>query len=113
MRNNNHPVLWIVVPCYNEEEVLPKSVPMFKEVLTNMTAQGKISDSSSILFVNDGSSDTTWELISRYAAADPQIRGISLSRNRGHQNALLAGLMEAKKYCDITISIYCDGQDYV
>lgn len=113
MDKTSHPVLWIVVPCYNEEEVLPKSVPMFKEVLTNMTAQGKISDSSSILFVNDGSSDTTWELISRYAAADPQIRGISLSRNRGHQNALLAGLMEAKKYCDITISIDCDGQDDV
>ena len=113
MERINRPVLWIVVPCYNEEEVLPQTVPMLKEVLCNMIKQEKIHKSSSILFVNDGSSDTTWNLICRFAEADSQIRGISLSRNRGHQNALLAGLMEAKDVCDITISIDCDGQDDV
>ena len=111
MKDINRPVLWIVVPCFNEEEVLPQTAPMLKEVLSDMVTQGKIHESSAILFVNDGSSDSTWELIRQFAADSPQIRGISLSRNRGHQNALLAGLMEAKDMCDITISIDCDGQD--
>lgn len=111
MKDINRPVLWIVVPCFNEEEVLPQTAPMLKEVLSDMITQGKIHESSAILFVNDGSSDSTWELIRQFAADSPQIRGISLSRNRGHQNALLAGLMEAKDKCDITISIDCDGQD--
>ena len=111
MKDINRPVLWIVVPCFNEEEVLPQTAPMLKEVLSDMVTQGKIHESSAILFVNDGSSDSTWDLIRQFAAESPQIRGISLSRNRGHQNALLAGLMEAKDKCDITISIDCDGQD--
>ena len=105
------PILWMVIPCYNEEAVLPITAPLFKKQLTDMISEGKISENSKILFVNDGSKDTTWKLISQLAAEDPCYIGISQSRNRGHQNAVLAGLMEAKDVCDITISIDCDGQD--
>lgn len=105
------PVLIIVIPCYNEEAVLPETVPMFKQQLENMILQGLVSSESRIMFVNDGSKDSTWALITGYAQDDDKITGISLSRNRGHQNALLAGLMEAKDHCDITISIDADGQD--
>lgn len=104
-------VLYIVIPCYNEEEVLPVTAPMFLEKIRQLTAQGKISDKSRILFVNDGSKDKTWEIICDLAKQDEHFIGICQSRNRGHQNAVLAGLMEAKQYCDITISIDCDGQD--
>ncbi len=105
------PVLYIVVPCYNEEQVLPITAPEFSAKLTALQEAGKISPHSRVLFVDDGSKDQTWNLICRFASEDPQIRGIRLSRNRGHQNALLAGLMEARDKCDITISIDCDGQD--
>ena len=105
------PVLWIVIPCYNEEQVLPLTAPMFLEKLQDLTARGQISGTSRILFVNDGSSDRTWEIIRELAAQDEHFIGICQSRNRGHQNAVLAGLMEAKDRCDITISIDCDGQD--
>ena len=105
------PILWIVVPCYNEEEVLPITAPMFLEEIETLTDAGKISDRSRVLFVNDGSKDRTWEIIRQLAAENPHYIGISQSRNRGHQNAVLAGLMEAKDVCDITISIDCDGQD--
>jgi len=105
------PILWIVIPCYNEEQVLPLTAPMFLEKLRELTERGQISDNSRILFVNDGSSDRTWEIIRDMAAKDEHFIGISQSRNRGHQNAVLAGLMEAKDRCDITISIDCDGQD--
>ena len=105
------PVLYIVIPCYNEESVLPITAPMFVKKLQDLGAQGKISPKSRVLFVNDGSKDNTWPIISRLARETEQIEGISLSRNRGHQNALLAGLMTAKDRCDITISIDCDGQD--
>ena len=105
------PVLYIVIPCYNEQEVLPVTAPMFLQKIQNLSNQGKISDSSRILFVNDGSRDRTWEIIKELAASDAHFIGISQSRNRGHQNAVLAGLMEAKDLCDITISIDCDGQD--
>ncbi len=105
------PILCIVVPCYNEQEVLPITAPMFKEELSLLIEKGKISKESKILFVNDGSKDDTWHLICDLAKTDSSFIGISQSRNRGHQNAVLAGLMEAKKYCDITISIDCDGQD--
>lgn len=105
------PVLWIVIPCYNEEQVLPLTAPMFLSKLRDLTARGMISGNSRILFVNDGSSDRTWELIREYAEQDEHFIGISQSRNMGHQNAVLAGLMEAKDNCDITISIDCDGQD--
>lgn len=105
------PKLYIIIPCYNEEAVLPITAPMFLEKVNALSAAGKISPDSRIMFVNDGSRDATWQIISDLAAADEHYTGISQSRNRGHQNAVLAGLMEAKDLCDITISIDCDGQD--
>lgn len=105
------PILYIVIPCYNEQEVLPITAPQFLEKIQTLAAAGKISNQSRILFVNDGSKDKTWEIIRGLAAQDGHYLGISQSRNRGHQNAVLAGLMEAKDNCDITISIDCDGQD--
>lgn len=105
------PILWIVIPCYNEKEVLPVTTPQFLEELNSLIAMEKVSEKSKILFVNDGSKDETWDIICKLAAENEQIIGISQSRNRGHQNAVLAGLMEAKDKCDITISIDCDGQD--
>ena len=105
------PTLYIVVPCYNEEEVLPITAPMFLHKLKCLIGSGKVSEKSRVLFVNDGSKDKTWEIINSFSESDVHFKGISLSRNRGHQNALLAGLMEAKDNCDITISIDCDGQD--
>ena len=105
------PVLYIVIPCYNEQAVLPITAPMFRDKILQLAAQGKIAEESRVLFVNDGSRDRTWEIISELAASDPHYLGISQSRNRGHQNAVLAGLMEARERCDITISIDCDGQD--
>lgn len=105
------PILWIVIPCYNEEAVLPITAPLFLQKLKAMIADGAVSGESRILYVNDGSSDRSWELIRSLAAEDEHVLGISQSRNRGHQNALLAGLMEARERCDITITIDCDGQD--
>lgn len=105
------PVLYIVIPCYNEQEVLPITAPMFLKKLTQLCDDGLISGDSRIMFVNDGSSDGTWELIRALSEENEHYIGISQSRNRGHQNALLAGLMEAKDRCDISISIDCDGQD--
>ena len=107
----NAPSLYIVIPCYNEEAVLPITAPLFRDKLLSLSSQGKISPDSRVLFVNDGSKDNTWNLICQLAKEDEHYKGICLSRNRGHQNALLAGLMEAKDKCDITISIDCDGQD--
>lgn len=105
------PVLYIVIPCYNEEEVLPVTAPMFKEKLASMIVNGLVADNSKILFVNDGSKDRTWEVLCGLCESDAIFTAVKLSRNRGHQNALLAGLMEAKEDADITISIDCDGQD--
>ena len=105
------PILYIVIPCYNEEQVLPITSKLFLEKINGLVSAGKISDKSRIMFVNDGSKDDTWKLIKEYAQEDEHFIGISQSRNRGHQNAVLAGLMEAMDHCDITISIDCDGQD--
>ena len=105
------PRLYIVIPCYNEEEVLPITNKLFLDKINQLVSDGKISDDSRILFVNDGSKDSTWDIIQKLAEEDEHFIGISQSRNRGHQNAVLAGLMEAKDLCDITISIDCDGQD--
>ena len=105
------PVLWIVIPCYNEEQVLPMTAPMFLKKVRQLAEEKKISSASRILFVNDGSKDRTWEIIRKLAEDHEECIGICQSRNRGHQNAVLAGLMEAKDRCDITISIDCDGQD--
>ena len=105
------PILHIVIPCYNEEAVLPITAPMFLEKLTSLMDAGKISRRSKVLFVDDGSKDKTWEIIHGLAQQDSPLMGIKQSRNRGHQNAVLAGLLESKDHCDITISIDCDGQD--
>ena len=105
------PILYIVIPCYNEEQVLPVTAPMFLKKITDLSSAGKISENSRVLFVDDGSKDSTWEIISNLAKVDARYIGLRQSRNRGHQNAVLAGLMEAKDRCDITISIDCDGQD--
>lgn len=109
--NRTQPILYIVIPCYNEQEVLPITAPLFLQKINDLAAVGKISPDSRVLFVNDGSKDRTWEIINGLAASDEHYVGICQSRNRGHQNAVLAGLMEAKSRCDITISIDCDGQD--
>jgi len=105
------PRLFIVIPCYNEQEVLPITAPLFCSKLLSLADEGKITEDSRVLFVNDGSSDRTWDIIRMLSNQDQHYLGISQSRNRGHQNAVLAGLMEARDKCDITISIDCDGQD--
>lgn len=104
-------VLYLIVPCYNEAAVLPVTAPLFLETLREMEEEKLISEKSRILFVNDGSKDATWDIICSLAGEDAHYVGISQSRNRGHQNAVWAGLMEARGVCDITISIDCDGQD--
>lgn len=103
--------LFIVIPCYNEERVLPITSKMFLDELKLLIQKEKVAFDSRILFVNDGSKDRTWKIICELAEKDDHFCGISQSRNRGHQNAVLAGLMEAKDQSDITISIDCDGQD--
>ena len=105
------PVLYLVIPCYNEEQVLPLTSGKFKGKIEELIEAGKISDKSRVMFVNDGSRDKTWEILSSLCEADEKYCAISLAHNRGHQNALIAGLMEAKKFADITISLDCDGQD--
>ena len=105
------PKLYVVIPCYNEEEVLPVTAPEFLAKLRQLIEQGMVSEDSRIMFVNDGSKDKTWEIIKELSKQDEHFIGICQSRNRGHQNAVLAGLMESKDVCDITISIDCDGQD--
>ena len=105
------PILYIVIPCYNEEEVLPVTAPKFLEKLNFLVEKGDIGEKSRILFVNDGSRDKTWEIIESLSKENEHYKGASLSRNRGHQNALLAGLSIASEECDVTVSIDCDGQD--
>ena len=107
----NKPVLYIIIPCYNEEKVLPITAPLFKQEIMKLINRNIISVKSKIMFVNDGSKDQTWNILCELAKKDDCFLGISQSRNRGHQNAVLAGLMESKDQCDITISIDCDGQD--
>lgn len=105
------PILYVIIPCYNEEKVLPITSKLFLDELKDLIDKGKISEKSRILFVNDGSNDETWNSIIQLSRLDKHFMGISQSRNRGHQNAVLAGLMDSRDKCDITISIDCDGQD--
>ncbi len=105
------PVLYIVVPCYNEEEVLPESAKQFYGALSDMIEKRLVASTSKILFVNDGSRDKTWKLIEKYAKSSPLFAGVSLAKNRGHQNALMAGLETARNYADITVTIDADLQD--
>ena len=103
--------LFCVIPCYNEQEVLPETSRRLKEKFLDLINEGKISEDSRILFVNDGSKDNTWKMICELHAQDPLFQGINLSKNMGHQNALLAGLMTAKDVCDVAISMDADLQD--
>lgn len=108
---NEPKILYIVVPCYNEEEVLPETSRRLKEKMTALMAAGMIAEGSRVLLVDDGSRDATWRLISELHEGDALFAGVKLSRNRGHQNALLAGLMTAKERADVTISMDADLQD--
>lgn len=108
-----HNVLTIIVPCYNEEEVLPETVKELEKILNNLIADNKVASKSKILFVNDGSNDETWNLISRYTDEFSYVTGIKFSRNYGHQNALLAGMSVAVRYSDMLITIDADLQDDV
>ena len=107
MRNK----LIIVVPCYNEEEVLPETSSRLKEKMNSLISAGKISGDSRVMFVNDGSRDRTWEMIRELVTGNPLFTGVSLSRNRGHQNALLCGLMTARGRADMVVSMDADLQD--
>ena len=109
MKKNN--ILYLVIPCYNEEEVLPETNKRLIKKYNDLIKKGLISSKSKIMYVNDGSKDKTWSLIEKYSKNSKYITGICLSRNRGHQNALLAGLMTAKKYSDVVISMDADLQD--
>lgn len=104
------PVLYIVTPCYNEQDVLPETYSIFTDKLETLIRKKKINEDSRVLFVNDGSEDETWNIIKDLSKKYRLVEGISLSRNRGHQNALLAGLLEAKDRCDITVTMDVDGQ---
>jgi len=104
-------VLYIVVPCYNEEAVLNETAKRLKEKVLALSQGGKISDKSRIVFVNDGSKDRTWEIIRELHAGDSVFSGINLAKNAGHQNAVLAGLMTVKEHCDIAITLDADLQD--
>ena len=110
---NRQDILYMVIHCYNEQEVLPETSRQLKEILYDLMDRGKISRESRVLFVNDGSKDETWNIIEDLHAQDPLFLGLKLSRNKGHQNALLAGLMTAKEYADVTISMDADLQDDV
>ena len=105
--------LYMVIPCYNEEEVLPETSKRLREKINSLTEKGKIDKESRIVFVNDGSKDKTWEIIKTLHEEDPVFSGINLTRNRGHQNALLAGLMTVMDYADMAISMDADLQDDV
>lgn len=111
MKEKKKPTLYVVIPCYNEQEVLPVTSGIFLEKIRALILENRVRDESKIIFVNDGSKDNTWQIICDLAQKHKEIEGITLSRNRGHQNAVLAGLMEVKDKCDITITIDCDGQD--
>ncbi len=106
-------ILYVVIPCYNEEEVLQETTKKLKEKLKSLISEKKISKNSKVMYVNDGSRDATWSLIKKINAEEKLFTGISLSRNRGHQNALLAGLMVAREYADVVISMDADLQDDV
>lgn len=105
--------LYLVVPCYNEEEVLDETTKQLNRKLGGLIEAGKVSDASRILFVNDGSRDQTWMIIRRLHEEYRLVSGLNLSRNRGHQNAVFAGLMYAKEHCDVAISLDADLQDDV
>ena len=103
-------ILYLIAPCYNEEEVLPKTYSLFVDKLNDLIKHNRISKDSKVVFVNDGSSDSTWDIIVNLAKSNKCVEGLCLSRNRGHQNALLAGMLETKDMYDVVITLDCDGQ---
>ena len=103
--------VFLAIPCYNEQEVLPETSKQLREKMNSLINSGKISDKSRIVFINDGSADNTWQIISELHSSDKIFQGIKLSRNKGHQNALLAGLMTLRDKCDAVISLDADLQD--
>ena len=111
MEREKNQILYLVIPCYNEQEVLPETSRRLKEKMESLMDRNMISCDSKIMFVNDGSKDRTWEMIEELHDQDPLYQGVKLSRNRGHQNALLGGLMTAKEYADMVISLDADLQD--
>ena len=111
MEREKNDILYLVVPCYNEQEVLPETSKRLKEKMESLMERNLISRDSRIMFVNDGSKDRTWSMIEELHEQDSIFAGVKLSRNRGHQNALLGGLMTAKEYADVTISLDADLQD--
>ena len=108
---NLHPVLYIVVPCYNEQDALPQSHDRLMKIVDEMIANGGISQDSKLLYVDDGSRDDTWKIVDRFAKESSRVAGVRLACNSGHQNALVAGLAAAVERCDITVSIDADLQD--
>lgn len=104
-------ILYTVIPCYNEEKVLFETIRVISEKYNSLIIKGLISEESKVLFVDDGSKDSTWDIICNIHKENPVFCGVKLSRNRGHQNALLAGLITAKEHCDATISVDADLQD--
>jgi glycosyltransferase involved in cell wall biosynthesis len=111
--NDMKKIIWLVIPCYNEQEVLPETSRQLEEIMRGLIKKDKISDKSKIAFVNDGSKDNTWNIITDLHEKNPMFTGINLAHNKGHQNALLAGLMTAKDYADAAISLDADLQDDV
>ena len=110
---NVHPVLYIVVPCYNEQDALPQSHDRLMKIVDEMIANGGISQDSKLLYVDDGSRDDTWKIVDRFAKESSRVAGVRLACNSGHQNALVAGLAAAVERCDITVSIDADLQDVI
>lgn len=111
MKKNDSKILYVVIPCYNEEEVLEETTKQLKKKMNDLIKKKIISSKSKVMYVNDGSKDRTWEIIKDINKKESLFTGLTLSRNRGHQNALLAGLMTAKSYADVVISMDADLQD--
>lgn len=111
MKKNDCKILYVVIPCYNEEEVLEETTKQLKKKMNDLIKKKIISSKSKVMYVNDGSKDRTWEIIKDINKKESLFTGLTLSRNRGHQNALLAGLMTAKSYADVVISMDADLQD--
>ena len=111
MKKNDSKILYVVIPCYNEEEVLEETTKQLKKKMNDLIKKKIISSKSKVMYVNDGSKDRTWEIIKDINKKESLFTGLTLSRNRGHQNALLAGLMTAKNYADVVISMDADLQD--
>lgn len=108
---SKRPKLCLVIPCFDEEQVFPQTAPRFVGKIVELISCERVGESSRVIFIDDGSQDSTWELIEELSSRDEHVEGMKLSRNFGHQNALMAGLMQARKSFDVAITLDCDGQD--